>query len=342
MPSHVGILSTVAAVFVAASVYVGQRAYNELKRALSEAIARRNRLALQLMSTRNSRMHSEVSVRAGREFKPKPTDVFVVTYPKCGTTWVTQIVHALRTRASMDFGEITEVVPWDILAADCKQDLDAPQVAQPRVFKSHEGWKDVAKGGRYIYVARNPEDAFWSFFKFLPSFAGLRSGDIDEETFMQAIFAGASHSGLIWHHFLGWWEQRRRPDVLWVLFEDLTADLRSEVVRIASFVGIDADDALIDDVVRVSSFAFMSAPENRHHYDESFTKSHVYRQMGLEVAQAQDVIKVNRGQVGSRRSLPASLKVRLAAKWDAVLAGPTGCANYDAFAEKVRRLRTPP
>ena len=46
----------------------------------------------------------------------RPSDVFVVTYPKCGTTWVTQILHALRTAGSMDFGEITEVVPWVILA----------------------------------------------------------------------------------------------------------------------------------------------------------------------------------------------------------------------------------
>mgnify|MGYP002841970148 CR=1 FL=1 len=30
------------------------------------------------------------------------SDVFVVTYPKCGTTWMTQIVHALRTRADID------------------------------------------------------------------------------------------------------------------------------------------------------------------------------------------------------------------------------------------------
>ena len=65
------------------------------------------------------------------------------------------------------------MVPWDIVAHDCKQDLDAPQVAAPRVFKSHEAWSDVAKGGRYIYVARNPGDAFSSFFKFLPAFAGL-------------------------------------------------------------------------------------------------------------------------------------------------------------------------
>lgn len=58
--------------------------------------------------------------------------------------------------------------------------------------------------------------------RFLPSFAGLRAGDIDEETFGAAIFAGASHSGQIWDHFLGWYEQRHNANVLWVFFEDLS------------------------------------------------------------------------------------------------------------------------
>ena len=87
----------------------------------------------------------------------------MVTYPKCGTTWMTQIIHTLRTRGAAEhnqFGEITEVVPWDILAIDCEQDLGAEQVASPRVFKSHEAYGDVIKGAKYVYVARNPEDAF--------------------------------------------------------------------------------------------------------------------------------------------------------------------------------------
>eukprot|EP00965_Chrysotila_dentata_P247559 6207816-Pleurochrysis_carterae.AAC.2 len=67
------------------------------------------------------------SVAAGRAFVPRPDDVFIVTYPKCGTTWMMQIVHTLRSGGDMDFGEITEVVPWDILAHDCKQNIDDPQ-----------------------------------------------------------------------------------------------------------------------------------------------------------------------------------------------------------------------
>ena len=73
--------------------------------------------------------------RVGRalpvSFAPRASDVFVVTYPKCGTTWMTQICHQLRTGGDEAFGEITEVVPWDVLALDCGQDLDADVARVP-------------------------------------------------------------------------------------------------------------------------------------------------------------------------------------------------------------------
>ena len=40
-----------------------------------------------------------------------------------------------------------------------------PQVAAPRLFKSHETASDVPAGARYVYVARNPLDAFVSFHR---------------------------------------------------------------------------------------------------------------------------------------------------------------------------------
>ena len=56
---------------------------------------------------------------------------------------------------------------------DCGQDLNADQGFRPRCYKSHETYEEVGKGGRYIYVARDPKDAFYSFFKFLPAYMGI-------------------------------------------------------------------------------------------------------------------------------------------------------------------------
>ena len=110
----------------------------------------------------------------------------------------------------------------------------------------------------------------------------------------------------------------------------------------AAFLDIPADGALLDAVCRVSSFEFMAAAENRHHYDDHYLKSFIYPVMGIESGKTQEVIKVRAnggGRVGSRRAIPRALAARLEAKWQAVLSSPTGCADYEALCESVRRQR---
>ena len=41
-----------------------------------------------------------------------PDDVWVVTYPKCGTTWTQQIVRLIRNNGVQDDVRIDTAVPW--------------------------------------------------------------------------------------------------------------------------------------------------------------------------------------------------------------------------------------
>ena len=81
----------------------------------------------------------------GLAFEPYPTDFIISPYAKCGTTWLEQIVHGLRTRGSMEFDEINTVIPWLEVAYDVGWDLVKPQVAEPRVYKSHTSLHVVPK-----------------------------------------------------------------------------------------------------------------------------------------------------------------------------------------------------
>ena len=57
----------------------------------------------------------------------------------------------------------------------------------------------------------------------------------------------------------GWWERRDDPNVLWLFFEDLAEDLPRSVARIAAWLGVPCDAALLARVCALSSFDFMSA-----------------------------------------------------------------------------------
>merc|ERR1712046_441174 len=81
---------------------------------------------------------SDKSKEIGASYVLRPTDVVILTFPKTGTTWLQQICEQLRTGGDMKFDEITERQPWLEFAWDLGQDLDAEQVAAPRLFKSHQ------------------------------------------------------------------------------------------------------------------------------------------------------------------------------------------------------------
>lgn len=296
---------------------------------------------MELLAKRNKGMHSERSVSYGRSFKPRPSDVFVTTYPKCGTTWVTQICHQLRTGGHMDFGEITEVVPWDILAHDCGQDLDADQVGDPRVFKSHERAPDIAAGGRYIHVCRRPEDAFVSFYRFLPAWAALPPGALSVEEFAEAVFGGVSHSGGIWDFFAEWWERRLDADVLWVCYEDLKEDLEGQVRLIAKFMGVPMTGELMATVLERSSFQYME----RHtaSFDEHFVFSKVRKQMGIPDDYTFGDVTVSKvraggGSVGEGKALPPAVAKMLRDRWERSVHSRTGLATYEDMRAAVKAM----
>ena len=67
----------------------------------------------------------------GINFKPRADDVFIVTPPKCGTTWVQQIVHQLRSGGDMSYNNISDIIPYIEMGIEI--DLDAEHKYQPRL-----------------------------------------------------------------------------------------------------------------------------------------------------------------------------------------------------------------
>jgi hypothetical protein len=186
----------------------------------------------------------------GLDYKPDPTDVFIVTPPKCGTTWMQQIVHGLRTRGSMDFDEICRVIPWINMAQIRHRHL-RPQVAQPAPSKHTALW--VAPKVANIVVLRNPHDALISHYYFFEGFF-FEKGSIDLETFAREFYIPRR---AVFNHITALWDQRKDGNILPLCYENMKADLPQTIERIAEFIGIPLDDELREIVLRQSDIKFM-------------------------------------------------------------------------------------
>lgn len=264
-------------------------------------------------------------VQHGLALRLDPTDVVISPFPKCGTTWLQQVVHSLRTGGDLDFDDISEVVPWIEPAYDLGQDLDAPQRARPRAFKSHVGWDAVPKGGRYIVAVRDPRDALVSLYRFMEGWY-FATGSIDIETFARGEFLSRDGRDY-WQHLASWWRQRQRDDVLLLAYEHMHADLPGSIERIARFIGIELTPALLATVLEQSSLASMKAHASK--YDDKLMRERSEQVCGLPPGS--DSAKVRQGRVGSHQDLPRSILDELDAIWAETIGREFGLPDYDAL-----------
>jgi len=266
----------------------------------------------------------------GDAFIPESTDIIISPYPKSGTTWTQQIVHSLRTQGDMDFGEITEVVPWISMSYDLGIDLTTPQKAHPRAFKSHHKWDDIPKGARYIISIRNPKDVVVSDYRFL--------GDWIFDTSLINISEFAKAFPLkdddYWTHLESWWSQYDNPDVLFLCFEDMKADLIGTIRQVATFMQIPLDDELLAIVEQHASFDFMKAHQSQ--FDDHLIRQHRNEAMGLPLTAT--TTKVQDGKVGSHKTqLPPDLITYIESRWQTAINPDYGLTSYDVVREKIRQ-----
>ena len=277
-------------------------------------------------------MGTEEGEKRGLAFQPNPTDLIITPYAKSGTTWLQQMVHTLRTRGSMDFTEITEVVPWLDMAHDLGLDLAESQKWTPRAYKSHLPWPMVPKGCKYIYAFRDPKDVIISFYHFFEDFFFER-GSISIREFAEEFFIKREPPRRYWYHITSWWQQRENPDVLLLCFEEMKANLPETIRRVATFMNIELDDELFETTLLHSSYKFMK--EHETHFNESLTLAYMEQNCGNPAGGSST--KVRAGQTAShKQELPEDISAQMDSIWEKEIAEPLGLDNYQALWDKLK------
>ena len=279
------------------------------------------------------RMMTPADMIAGvKAYRPRPTDIVISPAGKCGTTWLQQTFHTLRTRGDMDFDDISRVVPWIETSHALGLDLEAPQRAEPRGFKSHMGWGDMPKGARYVVSFRHPKDAFVSHFRFMEGWF-FEPGSISLADYAAVRLAAPEGGRDYWGHLLSWWAERDNPNVLLLSYEDMTANPEANIRRLASFCGLPLDDELLALTLERTSLAFMLAHKDR--FDDLMMRE--MSETRCNLPRGSDSAKVRKGGVGGHKSeLPAEVSAALDEKWATRVAPPTGFADYAALEAALR------
>lgn len=194
-----------------------------------------------------------------RPYRPRPTDVIISPYAKCGTTLLQQMFHQLRMGDSggdMEFDDISRVVPWIETAASLDVDINADQRTALRGFKSHLPYEALPPGARYVVGLRDPVDAFASFYRFMEGWL-FEPGTIAMDEFFSVWLRESPDRSDYFTHLLSWWARRDQSDTLVMTYAHIVKQKRAEIRRVAAFIGADLTQETLALTERRTSRAFM-------------------------------------------------------------------------------------
>ncbi|KAL1812210.1 hypothetical protein ACET3Z_022275 [Daucus carota] len=218
-----------------------------------------------------------------QHFRARKNDVFLVTAPKSGTTWMKAILYALvncqnhpphhahhplrknTPHQLVPFFETTKPSEYDSLFLDSSSRIFGchfPIISLPKSIT--EGDDDGPANVKIVYLCRDIKDTFVSLFHFANN-ANLRPSPISLEETFHFFCRGTTTGGPIWEQILGYWkESLERPDkVLFMRYEELKSEPRAQIRRLAQFLGKpfspeEENSEMIDDILSLCSFGNMS------------------------------------------------------------------------------------
>ncbi len=257
---------------------------------------------------RDLRRHAKKLRKKFTERQRWDFDVYLLSYPKCGRTWVTlQIGRAISQHYGLEvpnllklstFGEEIPEVPHIRLTHD-----DQPHRKRPQELSTT---REKLAGKKVILLVRDPRDVIVSYYHHKSRreplrdfwwFQGKRKETHSRFSGTLAEFLEQEIGGFdtLLRYYDIWEQARHTPkDFLLLRYEDMQADPAAQLRRVLDFMGLAAiGDGTVKEAVEYASFRNMQKIESGEEV-KSFK---------LKAGDVNDPnsYKVRRGKVGGYR-----------------------------------------
>jgi len=220
-------------------------------------------------------------------------DIWLVTYPKCGTTWMQEIVTMLTRDVDQNYGEMPLMLRSPFLEIDSiMAKKDGPNLfadlfkdtlnTMPdfikeqfmalakgnvyfannalegrRVLKSHYSFdflpENLPDKCKVVYVARNPLDCCVSYFHHNRDMP-KHGYKASFADFAEDFMAGIMLYGDYWSHLESGWKLKDHPNVKFIWFEEVKKDSKKVIEELCEFLGHPLPQEKIDALVEHVSF----------------------------------------------------------------------------------------
>ncbi|MGC1495964.1 MAG: sulfotransferase domain-containing protein [Sulfitobacter sp.] len=205
------------------------------------------------------------------KYVARPDDVYVVTPPKCGTTWMQTIVSLLFSGDPEVETELSVKMPWIDIRVREMEEVAARLEAMPhrRSIKSHTPMDGIPyrDAGQYLLVYRHPLDAHFSYRKHvrnipIKGFELFYPENEDNEVIFRRFMDGgiegydmdAMPLAHILHHYKAALALADHPNVTLFHYADMSRDLAGTFQKVAQLLDISHPPEVMEKLVAAATF----------------------------------------------------------------------------------------
>nr|XP_043635588.1 cytosolic sulfotransferase 15-like [Erigeron canadensis] len=245
----------------------------------------------------SARMFSIMTVMAAQDdFKPHPSDIYLATQPKCGTTWLKSLVFAIvnRNRYQNENHPLLSTNPHKLVPNIETEVVEKiPTYAEghsPRLFFTHLPCISLPPsildfGCRIVYMCRDPKDVLVSLFHFANKLRGTSTGPMTVEEAFEKFTKGITPHGPYWEHVKGYRKAslENPSKILFLTYENMKSDTENNVKNLADFLGYPFTEeensrGVMEEIVSLCSFEKLSAANKHGDLGRGLPNSAFFRQ----------------------------------------------------------------